>query len=430
MIFDVARHFLSLQFSQWFDRRKISQIQAKKLTSIISHAYNNVSFYRELYRSKGLSNYLRIESLPIITKEMVRSVPTEKLVTGGVITEKLHVSYTSGSSGMPLKRVISDKEEWYSDALRLRSLLAQGAKLTDRICTIRPVPVDGGSQVYKVTEKRRFYGVLKTRRARPLPLSSELSEHIKLFQEWRPQVLSTFPSYLVKLIDYCKERDISLTFKIIRTSGELLTPKTRKIIEEFFHAHVFNSYGAAEVGGIAWECPTREGYHVNSEAVFVEVLRDGSPVSAGEEGEICVTTLFRYTMPFIRYLLGDIITILDDECSCGRGLPLIGRIYGRVVDTVIRKDGLPVFPLTILYTLHDVEGLDRFCVVQRSDYVIEVFIKPYPRFEGAVISEVEKRCRLLFPNTPYIVKVVEKFEDDKVKFRPVISYVDAWRFGG
>ncbi|MEM4151270.1 MAG: hypothetical protein QW663_01000, partial [Nitrososphaerota archaeon] len=88
MLFDVIRHFLSLQRSQWFDKKKLSQIQAKKLASIISHAYNNVAFYRELYSSIGLNNSPRIEELPLITKEIIRAVPTEKLVSGGVITEE------------------------------------------------------------------------------------------------------------------------------------------------------------------------------------------------------------------------------------------------------------------------------------------------------------------------------------------------------
>jgi len=423
VLFDVIRHFLSLQRSQWFDKKKLSQIQAKKLASIISHAYNNVAFYRELYSSIGLNNSPRIEELPLITKEIIRAVPTEKLVSGGVITEEHQVSYTSGSSGMPLKIIKNDREAWYSDALRLRSLLAQGAKLTDKICTIRPVPIDKDFQIYRVTEKRRFYGFLKTSRVRPVPLSPDMRKHVELFKMWRPQVLSTFPSYLVRLIDFCRSSETHLTFRMIRTQGELLTEQTRKIIEEFFQTRVFDSFGAAEVGHIAWECPTRVGYHVNSEAVFMEVLRDGTPASPGEEGEIYVTTLYRYTMPFIRYNLGDIGVILNDECPCGRGLPLISRIYGRVVDIIVRRDGVPVFPLTVLYTLQEIEGLHRFRVIQRSDYVIEVYIKPRQGLEDAVATEVEKRCRLLFPNTPFIIKTTDQFQDDKIKFRPIVSYV-------
>lgn len=423
MLLDVIRHFISLQRTQWFDRRKISQIQIKKLGLIISHAYNNVAFYRELYNSVGVNNVLTIENIPYITKDMIRRVPLERLVAGGVITKKHELSYTSGSSGEPLKKVKDDKEAWYLDALRLRSFLAQGAKLSDRICTVRPVPAGQGFKVYRVTEKKGLYGLLRASRARPLPLSSDVEAHVKLIKKWRPHILSTLPSYLIQLIDFCKRNDVSLTFKMIRTQGELLSQQTRKIIEDFFQTCVFDSYGAGEVGHVAWECPTREGYHINAEAIFVEVLRDGVAVSPGEQGEICVTALYKYSMPFIRYLLGDIVTVIDDECSCGRGLPLIGKIYGRTVDVIFRRDGLPVFPLTILQTLHDIEGLDRFRVVQRSDYVVEVFVKPFQGFEKDVKIETENRCRLLFPDTPFIVKVIDEFQTDKAKFRPVISYV-------
>lgn len=424
MLFNVIRILISLQRSQWFDKKKLSQIQTNRLTSIISHAYNNVAFYKELYTSVGVNDNLTIENLPCITKEMIRRVPVEKLVAGGVITKKHRVSHTSGSSGMPLKIVRLNRDDAFSDALRLRSFLAQGAKLSDKVCTIRPVPAGEALHNYQVTEKKRFYAFLRARRAKPLPLSSNLERHIELIKKWQPQILSSFPSYLIQLIDICKKNDESLTFKMIRTQGELVSQQARKTIEEFFHTQVFDSYGAAEVGHVAWECPTHEGYHVNAETTFVEVLRNGSPALPGEEGEICVTSLCRYTMPFIRYLLGDVVTILDDECSCGRGLPLIGKIHGRVLDVVVRKDGLPVFPLTILHTFHDIGGLDMFRVVQRSDYVVEVFIKPYRGFEESVREEVENRCLQLFPSTPFVVKTVDGFEKDNVKFRPVVSHVN------
>ncbi|MDW8359712.1 MAG: hypothetical protein RMK31_03880 [Candidatus Caldarchaeum sp.] len=423
MLFNLLTDLMSLQRSQWFNRRKLAQIQAKKLASIVEHAYNNISFYREFYRSVAFNNLLTIENLPYLTKDMARKTPLERLVFGGSITERHEVFHTSGSSGQPLKVVINDREAGYSEAVKIRSIIAQGAKLLDEIYIIRPVSAEPEGKVYRLTEKKRFYGFLRTSKARPLPSSFNIASHVELMKKRRPQMLIAFPSYLIQLADYCKKNDVSLSFKIIRTTGELLTQQARETIEKSFQARVFDSYGAEEIGNIAWECPTGEGYHVNAEALYLEVLRDGFPVSSGEEGEVCVTTLYRYSQPFIRYLLGDIVTLVADECSCGRGLPLIRKIHGRTVDVIVRKDGLPIFPLTILNTLHDVEGLDMFRVVQRNDYVVEVLIKPFDGAERSVEAAVEQKCRLLFPDTPFVVKVVDRFDLDKVKFRPVVSHV-------
>ncbi len=423
MLVSVIKNFISLQRSQWFDGQKISKIQSKKLREVILHAYRNVAFYKELYSRAGveLNKPIVLEKLPFVTKEDLRNVPLESRVLRGIISKKHHVIYTSGSSGMPFKIVQDSREVAIFEALRIRSILAQGARFTDKVCQLRPVSVGGEQQFYLLAERKRFYGFIRKGRARPIPLTSQIDAHLEVIEKWKPQILFAPPSYLVALMDYCEKIDRRPAFRIVRSSGEVLTARVRKAVSDFFQAEVYDNYGAAEVGSIAWECPAREGYHINAETVFVEVLRDGHPVSPGEEGEICVTSLYRYTTPFIRYLLGDIVTLLDDECSCGRGLPLLGKIHGRMVDVIVRRDGLPVFPLTILHSFHDIEGLDRFKVVQRSDYVIEVYIKPRVGWsEEAVKSEVEKRCNILFPDTPYTLKIVEEFENNAAKFRPVI----------
>lgn len=394
-----------------------------KLRAIISHAYNNIPFYRKLYRT--LPTELCIEHLPILSKEVLRSVPFKERVTEAGLRNlhKWDVSYTSGSTGQPLKILRSPQEVSINESLSIRALICQGARITDKICQVRPVRAGDEGNFYRYVEKHGLYGFVRKRIASPIVLSSDVKGAVQLIQKWRPHILIGIPSFLIALADFCERNDLKLTFRMIKTRGELLTKQARHKIEDFFQAEVFDGYGATEVGGIAWECSTHEGFHINAEAVFVEVLRDGSPVGNGEEGEACVTSLYRFTTPFIRYVLGDVIRLVDDECSCGRKLPLIDKILGRTMDVLWRQDGLPVFPLTVLHSLHDIEGLAKFRVVQRGDYVIEVYIEPSDRFEEAVRYEVEKRCKLLFPDTPFILKIGPIIDDGNLKFKPVISHV-------
>lgn len=423
MFLDVLTNWVSLQRSQWFGVEKLSQIQNNRLHAIISHAFKNIPFYRQLYHSAEIGDTLLIDKLPYLTREQVQNIPLEQRMIQGLASGKYHISSTSGSSGMPLKIARNSKEIAIAEASRARSILAQGARFGDRICQIRPVRADIEGHIHKVVERKRFYGFVRRSRARPIALSSHIDAHVNFLQEWKPHILVASPSYLISLMEFCANNDKRITFRLVRSEGEVLDDFVRKRIADYFQADVFDSYGAAEVGGIAWECPTHEGYHINAELVFVEVIRDGLPISTGEQGDICVTSLVRYTTPFIRYLLGDVITLLDDRCSCGRGLPLMGKIQGRRVDVVVRGDGLPVFPLTILHSLHDVPKLERFQVLQRSDYVVEVNIKPIEGFERMVEDEVERLCQFLFPNTTYVVKVVDGFRENQSKFRPVVSHV-------
>ena len=194
-------------------------------------------------------------------------------------------------------------------------------------------------------------------------------------------------------------------------------------------AEVFDIYGSTEVGAIAFECPTHTAYHVCIDATVVEFLRDDEPVSSGEAGELCVTGLHKWATPVIRYRIGDVAVPIDDECPCGRGLPLMRDIQGRIVDFVVTLDGRYVSPQLIMYTLQDVEGVDQYRVVQNKDYSIEVFIKISSEDVDAVLQDVRRRCSLLFGDTPTDIRLVDRVIDASApKFKIVESRVMKNRF--
>jgi phenylacetate-CoA ligase len=127
--------------------------------------------------------------------------------------------------------------------------------------------------------------------------------------------------------------------KGVITSAMILHDWQRRVIEEVFACKVTNRYGCEEVSLIACECERHEGLHVNSDGVFVELVRDGRPVGPGEPGSVVVTDLTNRAMPMIRYQVGDVASWAGRACSCGRGLPLLERIEGREADYVTTAGG-------------------------------------------------------------------------------------------
>src|SRR5205085_9123193 len=127
----------------------------------------------------------------------------------------------------------------------------------------------------------------------------------------------------------------------IISSAQTLPDTSRRIIEESFGCKVFDKYGAREFSGIAYECEAHQGHHVVGEGYVVEVLKDGRPAAPGEIGEVVVTDLNNYCLPFIRYRIGDLAEQLDPRqaCACGRGLPRLGKIEGRVQSIIIGSKG-------------------------------------------------------------------------------------------
>ena len=89
---------------------------------------------------------------------------------------------------------------------------------------------------------------------------------------------------------------------------------------------------------MAHECPAGT-MHVNAESTYVEFLREGRPAQPGEPGEIILTALDLYSMPLLRYRVEDVGAAADTTCPCGRGLPTMAIVEGRVQDLISLAGG-------------------------------------------------------------------------------------------
>src|SRR5262249_55637025 len=123
------------------------------------------------------------------------------------------------------------------------------------------------------------------------------------------------------------------------TSAEVLTPDERDLLEEVFCCPVFNRYGCREVGVIASECPAHRGMHVMAEGLYLEIERDGRPAAPGGPGCLLLTDPLNLAMPLIRYRVGDVGSWDEGPCPCGRGLPRLKEVAGRVTDFLVGGDG-------------------------------------------------------------------------------------------
>src|SRR5207237_10420346 len=105
-------------------------------------------------------------------------------------------------------------------------------------------------------------------------------------------------------------------------AAEPVFESTRQLVGEAMGAPLFNTYGSREFGSIAAECGLHQGLHVNAENLLVET---DSP--KGSPGEVLITDLHNYGMPFIRYRIGDVATFDPiSRCVCGCGGSLIRSI--------------------------------------------------------------------------------------------------------
>jgi phenylacetate-CoA ligase len=132
-----------------------------------------------------------------------------------------------------------------------------------------------------------------------------------------------------------------------------------------FHAPVFETYGSREFMLIGAECDQHAGLHLSLENLLVEIVDDdGRPTPAGQEGNVVITDLFNYGMPFVRYVNGDRAVAGFPLCPCGRGLPLLTKVVGRQLDTLTMPDGRKVPGEFFPHLIKEFPCVRRFQVVQ------------------------------------------------------------------
>jgi len=421
MFLEVLRNWAWLQRTQWMNRDELERIQAERLRETALYAYQKVQFYNELYGAANVSiNSIRqandISKLPTITRTDLQKTSLQDRTAVDVDVDSCVVNRTSGTTGLSITMLEDPYSAAYREALMLRFLWAYGVRPDDRIVKGR---YSRGAKY--LAEGPGLWGLIR-RKIVKQRFFIDFNDQHEFFSRHKPDVLIAGVHYCRALARHCESVGKSLGFRIVVTFGEIVDDPTRKLIADSFGAKVFDSYGIEEVGGsIAWECPTHSGYHINAESLVVEFLRNGESVVAGETGDVYVTCFHRRATPIIRYFTGDRARYVDDDCPCGRGLPLMREIQGRIMDFILTSDGQHVSPNLVLRTLRDTLGVEQFKVTQNEDLSIEVRIKTGTKEIETILRNVEQRCKGLFGETPLNVRPVDEMDSSGPKYRVVES---------
>jgi phenylacetate-CoA ligase len=166
--------------------------------------------------------------------------------------------------------------------------------------------------------------------------------------------------------------------------------------------------------------------HINAEALFVEIVPD--PAIAAPAGRILVTDLLNYSMPLIRYEIGDIgILAPEQDCPCGRGLPLLAEVRGRTTDFLILPDGRRISGPALTLVVADMADVRQVQFVQRGRSRVVLRVVPGNNYSAQTVAELRKRLGVyLDQNTTLEVEEVESIASEvSGKYRFVINDMDA-----
>jgi phenylacetate-CoA ligase len=263
-------------------------------------------------------------------------------------------------------------------------------------------------QLEAVLVRRRFIPVFEMSDDRLARMVAEIAA-------WQPVLLDGYAEALDFLAHYLKMHGgVAVRPRAIMSSAQTLPQTSRRLIEEAFGCRVFDKYGAREFSGIAYECEAHAGHHVVGEGYIVEILRDGEPARPGEAGEVVITDLNNYCLPFIRYRIGDLAVAMnaDEACTCGRGLPRIGDVEGRVQSIIQGSDGRYLPGAFFSHYLKEFDhAIERFQVLQDRPGAVTFRVVKGGRYSESVLEEILDTFRRYLGRDMQIeVEFVERVE--------------------
>jgi phenylacetate-CoA ligase len=368
---------MQYQFAQ-SERWTPAQLQAAQfaqLTQLLQHAKSTVPFYRD--RLAGIATDRPLDAaafaqIPLLRRQDIqenfdaplsRAVPPDH----GAIQE----GQTSGSTGRPIRFVATALTEAFWHAVTLRDHLWHRRDFSGKLASIRgPGRIKSGTGAGWGPSTD---SVFRTGFVAMSTTDQSMSAQTEWLMQQNPDYLISIASNVRELAQYCGHQGLRPSrLREVRTYGEALHPDARAIIRSAWGVPVIDMYSCREAGYLALQCPQHEHYHVQAESVYLELLNgDGKPCMPGELGRVVITPLHNFSMPLVRYEIGDYAEA-GEPCDCGRGLPVIRRVVGRVRNMLRLPDGGMRYPRFGEYEFGNFRSVRQFQVVQKTLQDIEV----------------------------------------------------------
>jgi len=310
-------------------QKKTDNVREERLLQIIGHAYNNAPALKEKFDRAGVK-LSRIKSsadlgmIPITTKDEIIAAQKKNPPFGGFLAipanKLIKICVSPGPIYVPvadpkLKKYGSNNPGIRKGDIILNSFSSMAAAAH-------------GAEVWA-----------KSAGAAVLPMGVGNTElQVRTMYDLKATVYFGTPSFLMNLISKAGEiglnfpKDFALRLAIL--SAEMCPPSFKKTLIETYHVDARETYGGADVGGIATECDAKSGMHINDN-LFLEIVDPNTrkPVKQGQSGEVVITP-FNEAYPLIRYSMGDISALAPEPCPCGVATPRLTRIMGRVGEAV------------------------------------------------------------------------------------------------
>lgn len=339
------------------------QYTRQQLQSLLLHAFEHVPFYKESFSVKGFNAASlkkitpeTIAQLPILSKELLRKHGTTTLLADN---KEKHGEFfaSSGSTGTPTQIL-------FSHAMHQRWMAIFEARVRNwaGVNSFEPRGMIGGRRVlpdasnkppfyrYNLFEKQVYFSAYHISK-------QNATDYLHGMQKHHVHYMTGYAMSNFFLARFFKELNIEAPqLKAVITSSEKLTDEMRQTFADVYHCKTFDGWSGVEACGLITECE-HGSLHISPDAGLLEVLDDNmQPVAANTPGTVYCSGFLNYDQPLIRYNIGDKIILSSKQCTCGRHMPVVQEILGRVEDVIVGKDGRQMVRFhSVFNSLHSIK---------------------------------------------------------------------------
>lgn len=405
--------------------------QTLQLRKMLIHAYENVPYYHTLLNGQNLTaqNLKKItledlHKIPILEKKHLRLHGKGSLLSK-VLEKKGEFYASSGSTGTPTQILFSaPMHQRWSAVFEARIRNWAGLTIRDGRGMI------GGRRIIKDAENHgpyyRYNYVEKQVYFSAYHISAHTaSNYVNGMKRHQIRYMTGYAMSNYFLARFIKENGLQAPqLKAVITSSEKLTPEMRQLFKEVYGCKTYDSYSGLEACGLISECEYGS-LHISPDVGIIELIKEnGEKAMPGEKGEAVCTGFLNFDQPLIRYRIGDIVKLsINQQCKCGRHMPVVDEIIGRLEDTVVGKDGREMVRFHGIFV--DLPNIIEGQIIQHSLDLFEIVVVPVKTLSQSEKEIMQKRMEsqlgtihVQFTETSFIPR------NRNGKFQAVISHIE------
>jgi len=378
----------------------LKRLQLERMQNLLRHAAEHSSYYKEALEGIDIDSFTldQMHKIPVLHKHILRDELSN--IENNPFNDKVFASSTSGSTGESMKFIRNLDWDGASRAVQIRGFSWYGV-----MPWMRNLYFWGFNSSWKKLLVIRFFDFLVNRK-RVFSYNDKIMKEVEEFLK-KSDYIEGYSSAIFTMAQYFNKRNKKFTnIKMVKGTSEKIYDAYQKPVQDVFGKRLISEYGSAEAGIIAFECPEGK-MHIAMENVIVEEV----------ENKILVTNLFSFSLPIIRYDLGDYIELDESAtCTCGREHYVIKEVTGRVGTNIQGYEN--EYPSLYLYyvfknislgyginvgyqSCQDTQGVLNIKVVYEGD--------EKESLKGYILGEIEKLFKNdIECNVDFITKIEHK----------------------